>query len=56
MHKAANPVPDDVGIRSEEVRQMELQPTMRRASTRPMAWVAAALVALAVVLSSWYAL
>ena len=35
---------------------MELRQNMRRATTRPMAWVAATLVAATLVLGAWYAL
>jgi hypothetical protein len=35
---------------------MELRQNMRRATTRPMAWVATILVAAALVLGAWYAL
>jgi hypothetical protein len=35
---------------------MELGQNMRRATTRPMAWVAAILVGAALVLGAWYAL
>jgi hypothetical protein len=36
--------------------QLELRQNMRRATTRPMAWVTAVLVALALGLITWYAL